>query len=53
MKHKQLLDDLKETRRCWKLKEEVLDHTIRRTCFRKGSGPVVNQNTSWRRSGSF
>jgi hypothetical protein len=26
-RHKQLLDDLKETRRYWKLKQEVLDRT--------------------------
>jgi hypothetical protein len=24
----QLLDDLKEARRCWKLKEEAQDHTL-------------------------
>jgi hypothetical protein len=31
--HKQLLDDLKETRIYWKLKEEVLDRTLWRTRF--------------------
>ena len=25
---KQILDDLQETRRCWKLKEEALDRTL-------------------------
>jgi hypothetical protein len=30
---KQLLADLKETRGCWKLKEEALDHMLRRTHF--------------------
>jgi len=27
-RHKQLLDDLNEKRGYWKLKEEVLDHTL-------------------------
>jgi len=27
-RHKQLLDDLKETRVYWKLKEEALDRTV-------------------------
>jgi hypothetical protein len=27
-RHKQLLDDLKETSGCWKLKEEALNHTV-------------------------
>jgi hypothetical protein len=31
--HKQLLDDLKEKRGYWKLKEEALDHTLWRTLF--------------------
>ena len=30
-RHKQLLDDIKETRGYWKLKEEALDCTVRRT----------------------
>jgi hypothetical protein len=41
-RRKQLLDDLKEKRRYWKLKEEALDHT-RRTRFGRGYGPVVRQ----------
>jgi hypothetical protein len=42
---KQLLDDLKEKRRYWKLKEEALDCTLWRTCFGRGYGPVVRQTT--------
>jgi hypothetical protein len=37
----QLLDNLKETRGYWKLREEALDHTIWRTPFGRGCGPVV------------
>jgi len=39
----QLLDDLKETTRHWKLKEEALDRTFCRTTSRlgRGYGPVV------------
>jgi len=40
---KQLLDDLKETREYWKLKEEALNHTLCRTCFGRGYGPVISQ----------
>jgi hypothetical protein len=39
----QLLDDLTEKRRYWKLKEEAPDHTLWRTCFGRGYGPVVRQ----------
>jgi hypothetical protein len=42
-RHKQLLDDLKEKRRCWKFKEEALDCTVWRTRFGSGYGPVVRQ----------
>jgi hypothetical protein len=42
-RRKQLLDDLKEKRRYWKLKEEALDHTVWRTGFGRGYGPVVRQ----------
>jgi hypothetical protein len=42
---KQLLDDLKEERRYWKLKEEALDRTVWRTRFGRGYGPVVRQTT--------
>jgi hypothetical protein len=41
----QLLDDLKEKRRYWKLKEEALDFTLWRTRFGRGYGPVVRQTT--------
>jgi hypothetical protein len=42
---KQLLDELKEKRRYWKLKEEALDRTLWRTGFGRGYGPVVRQTT--------
>ena len=44
-RRKQLLDDLKEKRGCWKLKDEALDRTPRRTGFGRGCGPVVRQTT--------
>jgi hypothetical protein len=43
-RRKHLLDDLKEKRRYWKLKEEALDRTLWGTGFRRGYGPVVRQN---------
>jgi hypothetical protein len=42
---KQLLDDLKEKRRYWELKEEALYRTLWRTRFGRGYGPVVRQTT--------
>jgi hypothetical protein len=42
---KQLLDDLKEKRRYWKLKGEALDRTLWRTRFGRGYGLVVRQTT--------
>jgi hypothetical protein len=42
-RRKQLLDDLKEKRRYWQLKEEELDRTVWRTRFGRGYGPVVRQ----------
>jgi hypothetical protein len=42
-RRKQLLDDLKEKKRYWKLKEEALDRTLCRTRFGRGYGPVVRQ----------
>jgi len=36
---------LKERRRCSNLKEEALDRTMWRACFRRGFGPVVRQTT--------
>jgi hypothetical protein len=44
-RRKQLLDDLKEKKRYWKLKEEALDRTLWRTRFGGGYGPVVRQTT--------
>jgi hypothetical protein len=44
-RRKQLLDELKEKNKYWKLKEEALDRTLWRTCFGRGYGPVVRQNT--------
>jgi hypothetical protein len=43
-RRKQLLDDLKETRGYWKLKEEALDRTLWRTRFGR-DGLVVRQTT--------
>ena len=40
-RRKQLLDDLKETRGSWKLKEEALDRNPWRIRFGRGYGPVV------------
>jgi hypothetical protein len=42
-RRKQLLDDLKEKRIYWKLKEEALDRTLWRTRFGRGYGLVVRQ----------
>jgi hypothetical protein len=44
-RRKQLLDDLKEKKRYWKLKEEAIDRTVWRTHFGRGYGPVVRQTT--------
>jgi hypothetical protein len=44
-RRKHLLDDLKENRSYWKLKEEALDRTLWRTRFGRGNGPVVRQTT--------
>ena len=38
---KQLLDDLNERRRSWKLKEEALDRTVWRDRIGRGNGRVV------------
>ena len=40
-RRKKLLDDLKDRRGYFQLKEEVLDHTMRRNRFGRGFGPVV------------
>ena len=39
-----LNDDIKDRRGYSRLKEEVLDRTMRRNRFRGGFGPVVRQN---------
>jgi hypothetical protein len=44
-RRKQLLDDLKERTRYWRLKEEALDRTLWSTRFGRGYGPVVRQTT--------
>jgi hypothetical protein len=41
------LDDLKETRRYWKLKEEAQDRTLWRTQFGRGYWPVARQTNNW------
>jgi hypothetical protein len=46
-RHRQLLDDLKEMRACYKLKEEALDRTLWRKGFGRGYGPVVRQTVEW------
>jgi hypothetical protein len=45
-RRKQLLDDLKEKKGYWKLKEEALDRTVCRTCFGRGCGPVVRRTAA-------
>ena len=42
-RRKQLLDDVKEKRRYWILKEEALDRTLWRSRFGRGKGPVLRQ----------
>jgi len=44
---KQLLDDLKEMRGCWKLKEEALYCNVWSTRCGRGYGPVIRQTTEW------
>jgi lauroyl/myristoyl acyltransferase len=41
---RKLLDDLKERRGYYHLKEEALDRTVWRACFGTGFGPVVRQD---------
>ena len=42
-RRRKLLDDLKERRGCYHLKEEALDRTKWRGGFGRGFGPVVRQ----------
>jgi hypothetical protein len=44
-RRKQILNDRKETRGYWKLKEEELDSSLWRTCFGRSYGPVVRHTT--------
>jgi hypothetical protein len=44
-RRKQLLNDLNEKVRYWKLKQEALARTLWRSGFRRGDGPVVRQQT--------
>ena len=44
-RRKQLLDDIKETREYWKLKEEAINRSLCKTRFRRGYGPVAKQTT--------
>jgi hypothetical protein len=42
-RRKQLLDDLREARRYWKLKEEAQDRTLWSTQFGRNYGPELRQ----------
>jgi len=44
-RRRKLLDDLKERRENFHLKEEALDRTMWRARFGRGFGPVVRQTT--------
>jgi hypothetical protein len=44
-RRKYLLDELKEKRGYWKLKDEALDRTLWRTRFGRGYGPIIRQIT--------
>ena len=44
-RRKQILDDLEETKRSWKLKQDAFDVPLWRTRFGRGYGPSVRQNT--------
>jgi hypothetical protein len=44
---KQLLDDLMEARRWWRLKKEAQDRTLWRTQFERGYRPVARQTITW------
>jgi hypothetical protein len=45
-RRKQLLDDIKEKRGDWKLKEEAVDRTLWRTRFGRGYGPKTAYRTN-------
>ena len=44
---KQLLNNLKEKRGYWQLREEALNRTLWRTRSGRGCGPVVRQTAEW------
>jgi len=44
-KTKKLLDNHKEKKGYWKLKEEALDHTLWSTHFGRGYGAFIRQKT--------
>ena len=46
-RRKKLLDDLKDRREYFHLKEEALDRTMCRNSFGGAFGPVVRENTEW------
>jgi hypothetical protein len=52
-KRKQLLDELKEQRGCWRLREKAPYRTLSRSHFSTGDGPVVRETAGWNESPSF
>jgi hypothetical protein len=46
-RRRKLLNDIKERKWYSHMKEEAVDHTIWRTRFGRGFGPVVRQTTKW------
>ena len=46
-RRKQLLDDVKKKRGYWKVKQNAPDHTLWRTRFGRGYGPVEIQSKEW------
>ena len=43
MRRKQLLDDVREKRGCWDLREEAADRTVRGSGFGRVCGTAVRQ----------
>ena len=46
-RQKKLLDDLREQRGYWKLKEKALDHILWRTHCGRGYGTIVRRTREW------
>jgi len=46
-RRKELLEDCKEKKGYWKLKDEATDRTLWRTRFKRCYGPVVTQTAKW------